>query len=91
MTDQNDTPVVRVDGATADGTRVRVVWEDSPYEADVWIDGEPAPLTGAPRHAVRVFRDGGTIEISTVHGTVRFPRRINDPDRTPRLNGKPIT
>lgn len=64
---------VRVDGHTPDGTRVRVVWEDSPYEADVWINGQPAPLVGAPRHAVRIFRDGGTVSIATERGTVTVP------------------
>lgn len=45
---------------------------------------------------VCLFRDGGstTVEVMSPdglrEGVVRFPRRLNDPDRTPRWNTEPL-
>lgn len=78
----------RCNGVTPSGTRVRVEWDDSPYQARVWIDEAEVELAG--RFAVSVFRDGGTVEIRTDRGTIVFPHRLNSDDRQPRLGREPI-
>lgn len=85
--------IVRVDGTTPGGTRVRVTWpEGQPYGAEVWIDGESVELDHSRGgHAVSLYRDGGSINVRTVRGSVFFPKRLRNPDRTPRFNGEPIT
>lgn len=75
-----------LDGTTATGRTVRVEVGDHYADARIVIDGAEATLTERPR----LYRDGGTTEYRTDRGTVRFPRRIGDPDRTPHLDGERI-
>ena len=81
-----------LDGRTKDGTWV-VVDEDEDiplYDKDhfaVAINGERVEVDHVSR-----LRDGGT---TTIHladrNYILFPRKIGNPDRTPRYNGKPVT
>jgi hypothetical protein len=67
-------------GTTAEGVDVRV--EGHPYQPRVWLDGVEVALAGRPR----LLRDGGTRQIPTERGMLTLPRRLGDPDRTPRLS-----
>lgn len=50
------------------------------------IDGEEATIE---RH--EVLRDGGTEVYATDRGMLIFPRKLGISDRTPRLDGEPLT
>lgn len=76
------------DGKTEDGYEVQVLWSEGEgfgnYEC--YINGFHVPTIRVTR-----IRDGGTTEV-VVEGDfrIRFPHRIGNPDRVPKLNGKDI-
>jgi hypothetical protein len=69
----------RTEGTTVDGVAIVVIHADHYRDDEVFINGKPMLVRRANR-----FRDGGTTVYETDGGTLTLPRRINDPDRTPR-------
>jgi hypothetical protein len=72
------------DGVTADGEEVIVTLTDGAYKAIINRQEVEVPN-------VRRLRDGGTTILYLANSRqIKLPHSINDPDRTPRLDGERI-
>lgn len=80
--------MIELDGRTPSGTHVVVErFDGHPLNVRIEIDGADVSIAERPT----LLRDGGTRIFRTSRGTLTFPHRLGDDDRTPRFNGESVT